>query len=425
MIKFPGNKIQFTENYILGVADVFLVYTILSPILFAVIGNYIKLNENFIRTSILILGPALISCVIYIRAFGLPSIKKYGRILFSVSCLTLTIILSSLKNWDSIYTKESLKFFLAYCAFGFVLGLTAKFTIQRAKAFFIIWIYYILIVLLSYLILSPSHSYLSGRFTLPGDNAARTAALFFFFSFCGLTSFLLSRKVAFKIFFGFIFFICVFIGVTSNTRSAILAFGVIFFSYLVFQLLQIKSKFERLSLVSFISVFAVVSCLVWVLVINGNIKNRIFNIIKLPGQTLAYILNNEQEPYKNIVRLPIWNNAITKFKENPLLGVGYGSEYYNEIIKKKFSHPHSVIFQLLAETGLIGFGIFLLFIFFILKKAIVDYKSLQNSEDKLAYLFYPLSFTFFLLFSCFHFAIHENYFFWYFAGLIAGFDIRG
>jgi O-antigen ligase len=104
------------------------------------------------------------------------------------------------------------------------------------------------------------------------------------------------------------------------------------------------------------------------------------------------------------------------------LGVGYGSEYYNEIIKKKFSHPHSVIFQLLAETGLIGFGIFLLFTVFVLKKSIIDYKSLQNTEDKLTYLFYPLSFTFFLLFSCFHFAIHENYFLWYFAGMIVGFE---
>ena len=177
-------KSFITTKNALRLADIFLVYTILSPILFAVVGSYVKLDKNFIRTFFFILGPALISSVIYIRAFGLPSIKKYSHILFFVSCLTLTILLSSLKNWDSIYTKESLKFFLAYCAFGFVLGLTAKLTIQRAKIFFIIWIYYILIVLLFYLFLFPNHGYLSARFTLPGDNSARTAALFFFFSFC-------------------------------------------------------------------------------------------------------------------------------------------------------------------------------------------------------------------------------------------------
>ena len=149
------NSLITTQNAI-RLADVFLVYTILAPIFLNVFGSYFKLNENFIRTFLLILGPALISCVIYIRAFGLPSIKKYSHILFFVACLTLTIFLSSLKNWDSIYTKESLKFFLAYCASGFVLGLTAKLTIQRAKIFLIIWIYYILIVLLFYFLLFPN-----------------------------------------------------------------------------------------------------------------------------------------------------------------------------------------------------------------------------------------------------------------------------
>jgi O-antigen ligase len=154
-------------------------------------------------------------------------------------------------------------------------------------------------------------------------------------------------------------------------------------------------------------------------------KYRFASIIQIPGQIIAYIHNNEQESYKKIIRLPIWNNAITRFKENPFWGIGYGSEYYNEITNKKFIHPHSVFVQMLAETGLTGFGIFLLLIIFILKKAYVDYKGLQNKEEKLTYTFYPLSFTFFLLFSCFHFAIHENYFFWYFGGLIAGFDANG
>jgi O-antigen ligase len=424
MLDLTKYKSLITIQYAIRLADVFLVYTILAPIILNVFGSYFKLNENFIRTFLLILGPALISCVIYIRAFGLPSIKKYSHILFFVSGLTLTIFLSSLKNWDSIYTKESLKFFIAYCAFGFVLGLAAKLTLKRAKNSFIIWIYFILIVFLFYLFLFPNHDYLRARFTLPGDNAARTAALFFFFSFCGLTNFLLSRTIAFKAICGFIFFICVFIGLTSNTRSAILIFGMTLFSYLLFQIFQSKSKSERFSLVSTISVFVVFCCLIWFLVISSSIKNRIFNILNYPGQTLSYILNNDQESYKKIVRLPIWNSAYSKFKVNPLFGIGYGSEYYNEIIKKKFSHPHSIIFQLLAETGLIGFGIFLLFTIFVLKKAITDYKSLQNTEDKLTYLFYPLSFTFFLLFACFHFAIHENYFFWYFAGMITGFDFQ-
>jgi len=125
---------------------------------------------------------------------------------------------------------------------------------------------------------------------------------------------------------------------------------------------------------------------------------------------------------KIISRLPIWKAAVEKFTNNPVWGAGLGSDYHDEITNLNYRHPHSVFLQFLAETGILGFGFYVVFITLIIKKAISDYRLIPNSADKLVYLFYPLSFTFFLLFSNFHFAIHENYYFWYFGGIIAGFD---
>jgi O-antigen ligase len=262
-------------------------------------------------------------------------------------------------------------------------------------------------------------------FTLPGDNPARIAALFLFFAFCGLNTFSLFKSVTIKLFIGSLTILCVLIAIRSSSRSAIVVFLLISFFYLLFQIIQNKDRFQRLSFIYFLSVIVLFCCLVWFLAIPKNAKDKISSAIQIPGQIIAYIHNKDQESYKNILRLPIWNNAITKFKEYPLFGAGYGSQYNNEILNIKFVHPHSVFFQFMAETGIIGLGTFILFITFVFKKAINDYRSLIAKKDKLTYLFYPLSFVFFLLFSCFHFAIHENYFFWYFAGIITGFETNG
>jgi hypothetical protein len=125
---------------------------------------------------------------------------------------------------------------------------------------------------------------------------------------------------------------------------------------------------------------------------------------------------------KIISRLPIWKAAVEKFTNNPVWGVGLSSDYYDEIKNLNYPHPHSIFLQFLAETGILGFGLYAVFITLIIKKAISDYRLIPKSADKLVYLFYPLSFTFFLLFSNFHFAIHENYYLWYYGGIIAGFD---
>jgi len=93
-----------------------------------------------------------------------------------------------------VHTKESLKFFLAFCVFGFLLGTAARITIQRAKILNIVWLPYILIFFLFSLFLFRLWGYRGYNFTLPGDNPARIAALSLFFCFIGLTNLSLTKN---------------------------------------------------------------------------------------------------------------------------------------------------------------------------------------------------------------------------------------
>jgi len=133
-------------------------------------------------------------------------------------------------------------------------------------------------------------------------------------------------------------------------------------------------------------------------------------------------IDGNPEAYRSVNRLPLWKDAISKFKSNPIFGAGYGTQYYHEIDKEKRSHPHSVILQFVVETGIVGSTLFLAFIILISKYAIRTYRQIETENGKQIYIFIPFVFFFFLTFANFHFAIHENYFFWYFAGMIAGFD---
>ena len=62
------------------------------------------------------------------------------------------------------------------------------------------------------------------------------------------------------------------------------------------------------------------------------------------------------------------------FVDKPILGIG-PNNYRHECKKIKIknrnncsTHPHNIFFQILGETGLIGLGIYIYFLFIIVKK---------------------------------------------------------
>ena len=77
-----------------------------------------------------------------------------------------------------------------------------------------------------------------------------------------------------------------------------------------------------------------------------------------------------------------YDTAFSIFKDNPYFGVGL-KNFRNESGKEKYknseyifynhrqsTHPHQVHFELLSETGLLGYFSFLVFFYIFLKKSI-------------------------------------------------------
>ena len=83
-------------------------------------------------------------------------------------------------------------------------------------------------------------------------------------------------------------------------------------------------------------------------------------------------------------RLLYWENGIEMISDNPVLGIGYFNfpryfeRYYPE--DKLFEYaelPHNIFIQVGTDTGLLGLSVFLIFIAFLFKKAIVK----DHSDD--------------------------------------------
>jgi O-antigen ligase len=400
------------------IADTLLVYSMLAPIILNVIGSYVDLKENFIRTFLVLYGSVLVSLGLYVKTFGRRIFDRNRVIVFIVSGLALIVTIAGLKNPELSYPTESLKFFFAFCISGFFLGMTASTTIARARILNYIWMPWMVISLLFSLFLFQHWGCCGYNFTLPGNNPARIASLFLLFGFIGLTNLSSTNKMVTKIFYGVLFFLFLSIAFLTNSRSILTSFGIILILYIILRFKFSQTRHDRFNLIALISLLLIFACLIGWGMKKNYFSSRILNILQIPSQTIAYIVNDDQEIDTDFVRLPIWRDAILKFSKSPFWGAGLGAERYNKV----YVHPHNILLQFLAETGLIGSAAFVFFVLAVTKGALNNYRALKSKNDRRIYLLYPISFAFFLLGSFFHFAIHENYFLWYFAGLITGFD---
>lgn len=90
------------------------------------------------------------------------------------------------------------------------------------------------------------------------------------------------------------------------------------------------------------------------------------------------------------IRFMLWNLAINSFKSHPLTGIGWHQFYSTlsySIGSNRGFETHNVYLQLLCETGIIGFGIYISWMVYILFSALKTYKkivilSATDNEDK-------------------------------------------
>lgn len=86
-------------------------------------------------------------------------------------------------------------------------------------------------------------------------------------------------------------------------------------------------------------------------------------------------------------RIEIWKNLLSLWSESPIFGIGwYNFLHYNIELFGRENYAHNAYLEVLVETGVIGFAIYLSFILAVLYKTIV----LTRKNPELNYLFCSL-----------------------------------
>jgi len=423
MIKLPSNKIKFFENYTLGIADVLLVYTMLSPIILLIIGAQIKLVPNFFRTLIILLGPGILAGVIYVNVFGIQVLKKSKWIISGMILFAMVVFLSSIEHIDTQLTRESLKFFIGYCLFGFCLGTISNMSIVRSKRFSLIWIVFITGFLVYAIYdqwpLINRQFYLTGIENADIVNNAQIGFLFYFFALCVLFNFHSSTKIIEKMIIITLLITCFIVGFYTGSRTAFLGFLISFVIYLFYYSHVKLKKIYPIILVCLV----IVTSFVLLANVNKSIKTRYLKALEDAKNIAKNLVSNELSAQNVDIRLQIWKDALNKFNKNPVLGSGFGISYHDKISGGTWVHPHNIILEILTELGIVGLCIFLMLFGLIYKRAVSIYKQI-SADSRMVFLFYPLSLIFFFLYSSLHSDLSTEYFKWYFAGMITGFDVE-
>lgn len=106
--------------------------------------------------------------------------------------------------------------------------------------------------------------------------------------------------------------------------------------------------------------------------------------------SLSPVHEGEALAYDQSIRLILWGIAGNLFTHSPLIGVGWGNftELYGSYVEGISWIPegrfavHNLYLQLLAETGLVGFGAFFLLIFRAVQQALRQWRLAIEPLDK-------------------------------------------
>ena len=190
-------------------------------------------------------------------------------------------------------------------------------------------------------------SIFAGRFVL-GTYVSKTIFLLIF-----LLNFIYPIQ-KFKFIYLCIILASLFLILISGDRAALLIYILTLFLFILLFSNNILNLKYKISILSFILLFIVSS-----ISFSSTLKSR------LVDQTINDLKTTENIFYFSKGHESHWKTSFKMFKENKFYGVGANMfrkkcdlPNYNSGKKSCSTHPHNYYFQLLAETGLIGFLLF-------------------------------------------------------------------
>ena len=185
-----------------------------------------------------------------------------------------------------------------------------------------------------------------------------------------------------------IVFLTVFI---TGERMALL---LIVASILIFFIGLISEKIFSLRKLFYLMLLSITAISIFALIFPETTQRAFFS-------TIDKIINWKSSDYGLV-----WQSAYDVWMQSPIFGVGlhkyreacenlgiYGTSYLSTIGPGVCFHPHNISLQLLSETGIFGFIIFFLMVFYLATSSLKKY--FKNS------LWLPFALIFNIIFTCF------------------------
>lgn len=353
----------------------------------------------FLYPISVVIGPALIELTIFCSLIGffflykIESIREFYLKFQPKEILIfyIIIIVSSLMS-DNILTSLKSSFFsIRFFLFSIIVYfLIKKIKIFNNLFFLICAIFFFICLFDGYL------QFLTGKNIFLYTTSSDYVTSFFFdekklgrflitFSpiLVGLYLFLGNQSKNFKLISSFVFLNIVFFIVLFTSERVSMFYS----SFTIFITILYGFKFSKKFLL-----LLIFPCLLFFTSYGLNINN--FNLTV--KDTVDQITdNNNSFSYPSKQHRAFMQTSYKLFKENPIIGIG-PNNYRNkckDIIMNDVvncsTHPHNIFFQILVETGLVGFLIYIYFVLKIFKK-IIGFMFKKNDLDKSIFFLLPI-----------------------------------
>jgi O-antigen ligase len=181
--------------------------------------------------------------------------------------------------------------------------------------------------------------------------------------------------------------------VVSQTRSMFLTLGITFLLLIVYLTFHSeKFNLKRIKIFGLLVVTVIIVAVVAFTAVKVNPKSfsRLdeFNVKSTNVQSEKEFVTSSL-----ISRVLIWHTTYYAFKTHPYIGIGaysfpFSSEHYHKLtpyLYKEFVEdltPHQTHAAVLAETGVVGFAGFVIFLFFLVKLGLNNIKRSSSLIEK-------------------------------------------